>query len=110
MSMAGCQVINASGSGDNELIAAPPANQFIRVLHYHLTSKAAVDVKLYSAASASGNLLDVCYGTSVPGGGVSVSSFQDGVLDCNPGQALIMNLSTGASVGGAIRYTIKGGP
>lgn len=97
-------LINATGSGDTTLVAAPGARQFIRVLHYHVTAKSPTVVTMKSGSTTK----DICYATNASGGGIATPEYPTGIFDCGLGEALIINLSTAASVGGAGKYTIKG--
>lgn len=91
-----------ANSGDNTVIAAPTSPSFIRITGYHLTAKAAVDVTLKSGSTE----VDKIYSTSVAGGGIVCEKHFDGVLDLLPGQAFVMNLSTGVAVAIQGKYTI----
>lgn len=100
-------LINATGSGDATLVAAPGPNLFIRVLHYHLTSDRPVVTLLKSGSTTK----DIIYATAASGGGISTpEEGGDGIFDCAVNEALVINLSTTANVGGAGRYTVKGKP
>lgn len=105
--MAGDFLINASGSGDNEIIAAPGPQKFIRVMHYHMTSQAPV---ISTWKSGSGTTKDICYATTASGGGISAPLYEGGIFDCGINEALILNLSGAVPVGGAGKYVIKGTP
>lgn len=103
-------LINASGSGDTTLIAAPGAGKFIRVLHYHVTADRPVTAKFYSGSSSTGTLKDSVYSTNVSGGGISTPYSPDGVINCGVNEPLTLNSSVAANVGGAGEYTVKGKP
>lgn len=105
MPTTGDKVIDVSASGDATLVSAPNANQFIRVYHYHVTADRPVTVKFKSGSEVK----DVVYSTQSSGGGICTPEYQGGIFDCNNGEALVINLSTTANVGGALKYTIKGG-
>ncbi len=106
MSTTGDVLINATGSGDTTLVAAPQANQFIRVYHYHITSDRPVITKFKSGSE----IKDISYATVASGGGICTPEYQGGLWDCNNGEALVINLSGVASVGGTLKFTVKGSP
>jgi len=97
-------VINATASGDTELVAAPSTpGSFIRLIGYHITTDAVVVATLKGGATTK----DVCYATKVVGGGIVVPDSPDvGVFDCPANTALVINLSGTANVGGAGNYII----
>jgi hypothetical protein len=104
-------LINATGSGDITLIAAPPGRSFIRVHHYHLTSDRPTTVKLYSGPdSSTGTLKDGTFATNVSGGGISTPEYSAGIFDCAVGQALVLNNSALSNVLGAGQYSVFTGP
>lgn len=102
-------LINATGSGDTVLVPAPGPQAFIRLLHYHLTADRPVTCKLYSGDSSTGTLKDVVYSTNASGGGISTPEHNSGLFDCGLNQALTLNLSATAGVGGEGHYTTQGG-
>lgn len=106
MATTGDVLIDTNASGDGELVPAPQANQFIRVYHYHVTSNGSVVVKFKSGSTVK----DICYGTTVAGGGLATPEYQGGIFDCEPGQALNINLSAAIAVGGALKFSVKGSP
>lgn len=106
MSAPGNLLINVSSSGYTELVAAPPAPSFIEVSHYHLTVNAPTVITFYS--NPSGEVLDVCYAGMASGGGISTPFTYDGLLRCNPGQALYIHSTNAVGIGGAAKYSVVG--
>lgn len=103
--MPGDVLIDVSSSGDTQLVAAPNSNQFIRVYHYRISAESPTVVTFKSGSTDK----DICYATNLSGGGICTPDYQGGLFDCALGEALIINLSQNANVGGGLKYTIKGG-
>lgn len=91
----------ATNGNDQELVAAPGAREFIRVLHYHVSSASAGQVTLKSGTETKDSVFLTASGC------VIMPEYNDGVFDCNPGENL--NIS-GANLVGAVKYVIKGQP
>lgn len=100
-------LINATGSGDTTLIPAGNlgTRSFIRVLHYHVTADRPVTVQF---RSSGGTVKDIVYGTQASGGGIATPEYPTGIFDLPNGEGLVINLSAGANVGGAGKFTVKG--
>lgn len=96
--------INLTGSGDTTLLDAPGANQFIRVIHFNVTSDRPVTLLFKSGSETKFGT----YGTFGSGGGIAPYS-EEAAFDLNPNEPLVGNLSVTANVIGNLRYTIKGG-
>ncbi len=97
--------VNLAGSGDNTVIAAPPANKFLRIHGYVLTAGGTVNVFLKDGAGGqySGPLqLSTNGGVSAPIG------FPSGWLDLPPGTSFVLNLSSSVQLGGHIAYEVVG--
>lgn len=93
--------IAASASGNNELVAAPGAGRFIRVLGYSLSSQGNVDVEFRSS-----NTTKVKY---YLGTHTNIARFDsEFVFDCAENEALNLNLSGVVAVGGEVRYALVG--
>ena len=101
-------LINATGSGDTTLHISPGDRQFVRVLHYHVTSDRPVTVQFWSNPSSTGTLKDIVYSTNASGGGLATPEYNNGIFDCNVNESLVINLSNTANVGGALKYTLLG--
>lgn len=98
-------VINVTGSGNTTLITAPSVTgQFIRVMQYHMSVDRPTVVKFLSDSEVK----DICYATLASGGGIATPEYAGGIFDCAINQALVLNNSAVAGVGGALKYTIKG--
>jgi hypothetical protein len=76
------------------------------VYHYHVTSDRPTTVQFKSAS----DIKDIIYSTMTSGGGISTPEYSGGVFDCGINEALAINLSVAAGVGGAMKYTVKGSP
>lgn len=91
-------VISASASGDNTVVSAVTGKK-IRVLHYSLVCAAAVTLTWKSGTTAiSGGM---AFGTN---NGISTPYSPQGLFETASGQALVLSLSTDASVGGHLTY------
>lgn len=86
---------------DTTIVPAPGANQFIRVISYHLTCP-----NTGRSATWKSNTTVKCI--DYVGDVMSVDSGDDdyGVFDCDPGQALVLTVS--GAMGGCGKYTIMG--
>ncbi len=94
--------ISASSSGDNTLVAAPVATQFIRVFGFSISANGTVNVTLKSGSTSKAGP----YYFSQFGGIVRDNTYD--VFDCAPGDPLILNLSGSVAVGGEVAYTLIG--
>lgn len=90
-------VINTNTSGDTTIVAAVPGKK-IRVVAFALVAAGTVNVKFRR------NTTDIT-GTIhlVEAGGIA-HSFQGGLFETSPGQALVINLSANVQVGGYVVY------
>jgi hypothetical protein len=97
---------NPSSSGDNQIVAGVSGKR-IRVVSYSLANGAgtANNVKFRSAANDKSSLKTLPPNTTPAfityAGGVSSPAF-----DCNPGEALQINLSAATSVGVDVTYQL----
>jgi hypothetical protein len=91
--------INAVASGDNIIVAGTP-NRRILVFLYLLVANAPVTVDF---ASEDGTILSGPYGINLNGGNIGPFA-QYGHFLTNPGEDLILNLSSAVQVGGHILY------
>jgi len=101
--------INATASGDNTVVAAGGTNRLIEVLQYTFITDTDVTVRWKSGSNNISGPMPV----SASGGIVSVAApaiaGDFGVLlRTNANEALVLNLSTTATVGGHITYRLKG--
>ena len=97
--------INTSTDGAT-LVAAPTARLFIRVLSLNLTAEADVDVTLKS------NTTVIWYTKAMAGAttGAGIVLPPNQVIDCTPGEALVIGLSGAVTVQGSLEYAIYGQP
>jgi hypothetical protein len=105
-------VINATASGDNTIVPAVP-NKYIRVLAYTALTDANVTIKWKSnSTDISGPMPILASGGLAPSigqlGTAGYGTF--GLCETEAGQALILNLSAAANVGGMITYYLIGQP
>jgi len=99
--------LNTSTSGDNLLVAAPGSKQIIRLHSFVITSGGAVVTYFKSGSTViSANN----YSTNVESGGTA--AFQPigngSFVDCRPGEALYINLSTTGPLGITYTYSVAG--
>lgn len=100
------KAISVSSSGANEIVAAVPGRR-IRVLSYIIVADAAVKVTWRSGStdlSGQMNLAAAGYGVSSSGSVSSMGYLAQFVTA--PGEALNLNLSLAAAVGGHLTYEI----
>lgn len=95
-----------TGTGDTTLVAAPSAggghaNPFIRITSLVLTASA---VSVVTVKSGSTTIATVYM---IAGGTVSIPFNPEGMLDCDPAEAFIVNPSAG-NVGVFGTYVVKG--
>lgn len=90
--------VDASASGDAEIVAAVPGKSIV-LGRFFLVTAAAVGVKWRSGATdLSGPLpAGVC-------GQIDDSDMDSGLLATSPGEALVLNLSDAVQVGGYVTY------
>lgn len=93
--------INASTSGNNQLVPAVSGHQ-IRVMNYTLVGDDAVDVKFLSDGDSNTDLTGPM-AIAAAGGGMSVDS-QHGLFETARGEALMLNLSGAVEVNGHLAY------
>lgn len=98
-------VINGSTDGAT-LVAAPTARLFIRVVSLNLTAEADVDVTLKSNSTII--WATKAMGGATTGAGIVLAPYQ--VIDCVPGEALVIGLSGSVTVQGSMEYVILGQP
>lgn len=98
--------INASASGDNTVVAAVSGRK-IRVQNYTAVAAASVSVTWKSGANLiSGAMPFAANGGAAPAAGGPNANGSDGILECNLGEALIMNLSGAVLVAGHVKYEL----
>lgn len=93
-------IIEASASGDNTVVAAVVGKR-IKVLNYTFVAAGAVTVRWKSGASISRS---GAMTFSTAGGGASPGYDKNGHFTTAVGQALVMNLSASVGVGGHLTY------
>ncbi len=93
--------IDTSSSGDNTLIAGVVGKRIV-VLGYTLIAGDIVNVQWKSAANKLSGVLTLIGST-----GASPATNPRGVLICNPGESLKLNLSLAIYVGGHLTYEIR---
>jgi hypothetical protein len=96
---------NADG---HELVPAPGAYQFIRVIGLNLTAAAPVVVTLKSGSTVIWKSYAMDDANSL--GGIVIPTDENNTIDCAPGQALNLGLSGTVGVAGSIEYVVKGRP
>lgn len=92
--------IDTSTSGDTTLVAAQ-ANKRIVVLAYTLIARSTVDARWKSGSNSKSGLLALIAST-----GASPAHNPKGVIRCNVGEALVLNLSDAIYVGGHLTYEL----
>lgn len=94
--------VDATATGNNEIVAAPGAGAKIRVLAYVLNIKLALEVQWRSGATT------VLGGFRVPLAGDTVVAPRDvlGWIECAENEALNLNLVATQVVTGHIRYQV----
>jgi len=90
--------IDTSTSGDNTLVAAEVGKHIV-VIAYTLISRDTVDVRWKSGSNNKSGLLPL-----IPSVGASPAHNPNGVIRCNPSEALVLNLSSANYVGGHLTY------
>lgn len=99
------KTVAATADGDNTLIAAPGANQQIKVLGFVLNNATTAGLSiLKSGASGTEHArLDLALRDAVPyAGDESVPAFE-----CDKGAALVANNATGVDLLGFLVYTVE---
>lgn len=96
-------VIDCSSSGDNTIIAAPGAHQFIRIYSIKIMSYGTVNVSLKSASTVIDGPVPL-----VVDSGYVESDGANGKFQLGLGEAFIVNLSGGVRVTGNVVYSIFG--
>lgn len=94
-------VINISGAGTNELVAAPGAQQAVRVMGYVFTCPSGAAVTWKSGTTAKSGAMILTTGVSAPSPGPGGRQFQ-----CTAGQALNLLTDTVGNYGGHFTYQI----
>jgi len=96
--------IDASASGDNQVVAAV-AGKRIRVISYTLITSAAVTAKWRSASTdITGGMAFAANGGSEPSVSILSPGGIFGLFQTEPGEALNLNLSSAVAVGGHLVY------
>jgi hypothetical protein len=97
--------VNTSTDGTT-LVAAPGSRQFVRVVSLSLTAGGAVDVTLKSNSTV------IWYSKAMSGAtaGAGIVLPKGQVIDCAPGQALVIGLSASVAVQGSLEYIVLGPP
>lgn len=96
------QSISTAASGDTVIVSAPGAGKFLRVYSYGLIAGGTVQATWKSGSLARTGPLPLIVNSG------SNETDPDGLFDCAPNEALILNLSTGVQVSGRVRYSIFG--
>jgi hypothetical protein len=91
-------IIAAASSGDNTILAAVAGKRF-RVTSYVLVAAGAVSAKWRSATNDMSGAMALA-----ANGGVSADDAAAGVLETNPGEALVINLSGAVATAGHLTY------
>lgn len=100
--------INATASGDNTVVAAS-TNRIIEVLQYTFASDTDVTVRWKSGSNnISGPMPVLASGGFVSSSAPMVAGDVGVLMKTNAGEALVLNLSATAIVGGHITYRLKG--
>jgi len=94
--------INVSTSGDNTIIAAPPAPQFLRIFSIKIGAYGAVNVSLKSGSV----VLDGPFPCTTDSG-YAESDGINGLMDCAVNQPFIVNLDGAVQVAGRVTYAVK---
>jgi hypothetical protein len=97
--------IDISSSGDNIVIAAPSYG-YIAIDHIDFIPTSAVGVKFITGTTEQSGTypLDAKQALTIE----NPSIWQDGIINCNPGEAFIINLDGAVQVSGLVRYRIVG--
>lgn len=105
--MPSLKVSNVDG---DELVAAPSAYQFIRVIGLDLTASG--DADAVSLKSNTTEIWNTYAMNKSDGGGISMNVDPNRTIDCLPGQALKLGVGAGGGVTikGSIEYVVKGRP
>jgi hypothetical protein len=104
--------IAAANNGDNTLVAAPAANQVIRVLSFLLIAQGTVKAKFQSDNSGGAPVdltgpLSLVAQTVVPSPApVWTPGGLQGQFECAQGKQLNLNLSAGVEVDGWLTYQL----
>jgi hypothetical protein len=104
--------VSVSSSGDTQLVAAPGANKYIRVVSLFLQAGGSVNAKFYSGSSATGTALTGAM--PMTNGGPPIQGLPmpqtphgiEGHFDVQPNQALTLNLSGSVQVSGWLTYAV----
>lgn len=96
-------VVDTNSSGDTTLVAAPTSKVFTRVIGVDLSSASAVTVTLKHGSTA-------IWTKTINAGQAPTGPTTELTLDCAPGTALVLNLSSGVAVKGGIEYIQLGAP
>jgi hypothetical protein len=91
------RTISASSSGDTEVVPAVSGKR-IRVIAYAVVASGTVDIKFRSATT------DITGSMHLVGGGGVAHAYDGGLFQTSVGQALNINLSANATVGGYVVY------
>ena len=96
--------INISSSGDNTIISAPGAGQYLAIDHINLLPTTAVTVQFKDGTTSFGGPypLDAKQSLVLD----NSSSSQEGIITTSANAAFIINLGSAVQVGGFVRYRI----
>lgn len=97
-------VVNCATAGDNIIIPAPSAIQALYIDNVNFITSAAVTVTLKSGVTA----LSGPYAMTANQGYAmeNTPALEHGILECEPGQAFVINLGGAVQVSGFVRYRI----
>lgn len=98
--------INISSSGDNTIIAAPTNGARIAIDFITLLPTTAVTVQLKDGSTAYGGPLPL--DTKQPFTFENTSEDPEGIINCSPNTAFVINLGTSVQCGGFVKYRLYG--
>lgn len=101
-------IVNISATGDQQLVAAPPQGQFIRVLGGELSAVAAQSLVLLKSGANTAIWRTV--GLNTANSNVQIAVDSQNTIDCTPGEALNINNAASGNVSGSLEYVILGRP
>lgn len=100
--------LHVSNVDGDTLVAAPSSMQFIRVIGGDLTASAQSVVSLKSDTTVIWDTYAMDDPNSL--GGIALNVARDRTIDCAPGKALKLGVSTMATVKGSLEYIVLGLP
>jgi hypothetical protein len=99
-------VVNTSTDGA-DLVPAPPAGQFIRVVGGELS---AVSAQSLVTLKSNTTVIWRTVGLNAANSHVEFNVDSNRTIDCTPGEALKIGLAAAANVSGTLEYVIYGKP